>query len=119
LDCRTIEEVPSDVLAWVGALPTWHEDDLRIFVHAGLRPGRERRDQLDRDRLWIRDEFLVGDHDFGKFVVHGHTPQLRGRPDLRRLRVNLDTGAVYGGQLSAGVFDDVQAAPLRFLQVSA
>jgi hypothetical protein len=31
--------------------------------------------------------------------------------------VNLDTGAVFGGRLTAGIFADVGARPLGFLQV--
>jgi serine/threonine protein phosphatase 1 len=115
----TLEDVPPDVIAWAQACPTWFEDDERVFVHAGLRPGRPYQDQSDRDRLWIREEFLDGDHDFGKFVVHGHTPRLRGGPELRPHRVDLDTGAVYGGALTAAIFVDGRPSPAGFLQVPA
>jgi len=111
------EGVPADVVAWIAACPVSFADELHYFVHAGLRPGRALAEQSDYDRLWIRDEFLVGDHDFGTFVVHGHTPQISGRPDLRRFRVNLDTAAVYGECLTAARFGDEQAAPEAFLQV--
>jgi serine/threonine protein phosphatase 1 len=47
--------------------------------------------------------------------VHGHTPQRTGKPDLRPWRLNLDTAAVYGGRLTAAVFDDRQVGPLDFL----
>jgi hypothetical protein len=30
--------------------------------------------QKEEDLLWIRDEFLLSDENFGKFIVHGHTP---------------------------------------------
>ncbi len=98
------------------ALPTSFEDEHRCFVHAGLNPARARRDQDEFDRLWIREAFLSVDHDFGKYVVHGHTPRQSGEPDVRRYRVNIDTAAVYGGKLTAGVFEDRQDAPVRFLQ---
>ena len=65
------------------------------------------------------DEFLVGDHDFGRYVVHGHTPRLLGGPELRPNRANLDTGAVYGGRLTAAIFTDGRAAPVGILQVPA
>ena len=116
--CRSVAEVAPDIVDWIAACPTWFEDERRIFVHAGLRPGLEPSRQSDRDRLWIREEFLGVDHDFGKFVVHGHTPQKGGAPDLHAHRVNLDTGAVYGGRLTAGIFLDGQAAPSGFLQAS-
>jgi serine/threonine protein phosphatase 1 len=52
-------------------------------------------------------------------VVHGHTPQRNGRPEIRRFRTNLDTAAVYGGALTAGVFSAAQGPALHFLQVRA
>ena len=110
-------DIPADVTAWIAACPVSFEDGSRYFVHAGLRPGRLLDEQTEYDRLWIRDEFLVGDHDFGKFVVHGHTPRPDGRPDLRRHRLNLDTAAVYGGRLTAARFGDEQAPPEALLQV--
>ncbi|MGA0598775.1 metallophosphoesterase family protein [Enterovirga sp. CN4-39] len=114
---RGLDDMPPDVTAWIEACPVSFEDERRYFVHAGLRPGRLLDEQSEYDRLWIRDEFLVGDHDFGKFVVHGHTPRPDGRPDLRRYRLNLDTAAVYGGLLTAARFGDEQAGPEAFFQV--
>ena len=111
----SLAEIPADVIEWIAACPVTYEDDRRCYVHAGLRPGRDRAAQSDHDRLWIRDEFLLSDHDFGKFVVHGHTPRTDGYPDLRRRRVNIDTGAVYGGRLTAALFRDGQDAPEAFL----
>lgn len=116
---RHLHDVPQDVSNWIAALPTLHGDGLRWFVHAGLRPGRSAEDTDDHDRLWIRGPFLEGDHEFGGHVVHGHTPQRSGQPDTRRFRTNLDTAAVYGGALTAGVFTDVDGPPREFIQVWA
>jgi serine/threonine protein phosphatase 1 len=49
-------------------------------------------------------------------IVHGHTPVLSGAPDLRSNRLNLDTGAVFGGPLTAAVFDDAQTKPVAFFR---
>jgi serine/threonine protein phosphatase 1 len=111
-----IAGIPAEDLAWIAALPVAFEDERRCYVHAGLRPGRDRSAQSDHDRLWIREDFLAGDHDFGKYVVHGHTPRQDGRPEIRRHRVNIDTAAVYGGRLTAALFRDGQAGPEGFLQ---
>ena len=111
--------LPRDTLDWIEALPTLHGDGAHWYVHAGLRPGADARDSDAHDRLWIRDPFLEGDHDFGRHVVHGHTPQRSGRPEVRRFRTNLDTAAVYGGALTAGIFSDAQGPALDFLQVRA
>ncbi len=60
------------------------------------------------DMLWMREPFLsdCDEVDCGRFIVHGHTPQMTGAPELCRRRVNIDTGAVIGGPLTAAVFDD-------------
>lgn len=113
---RRAAQVPADMLDWLAARMTSFEDGRRCYVHAGLDPARDRLDQSDQDRLWIRDAFLARDHDFGKLVVHGHTPTRDGRPDIRAHRVNVDTGAVYGGPLTAAIFDGSDGAPVGFLQ---
>ena len=113
------EALPHDVRAWLSALPTVHEDARRYYVHAGFRPDRKGIDPDVETRLWIRKPFLSKDYDFGKHVVHGHTPQRSGRPDVRRYRTNLDTGAGKGRTLTAGVFTDEHDAAVEFLQVPA
>jgi serine/threonine protein phosphatase 1 len=79
-------------------LELWHETGSHIFVHAGLRPGVPLDQQTEQDCLWIRDEFLESDHDFGKTVVFGHTPFRQ--PFICPGRAGLDTGAVFGGALT-------------------
>jgi len=108
-------DIPLDVLAWMEALPTLWEDDKRYFVHAGLYPGLDIPRQTDQYKLWIRDKFLDSDFDFGKHVVHGHTPDIKGL-QLFANSTNLDTGAVFGGPLTAGVFTNEQGSPIAFIQ---
>jgi serine/threonine protein phosphatase 1 len=69
-----------------------------FFVHAGVRPGIPLNEQLETDLLWIRNEFLDSDENFGKFIVHGHTPVRE--PDIRPNRINIDTGAYATGNLT-------------------
>lgn len=45
-----------------------------FFAHAGIRPGIPFENQSQQDLLWIREDFLWHEEDFGKVVVHGHTP---------------------------------------------
>ena len=72
-----------------------------IFVHAGLLPGCTPEDTPPEDLLWIREPFLDAIYDWGRLVVHGHTPCKTGVPDIRPNRINIDTAAVYGGALTA------------------
>ncbi|WP_292505240.1 metallophosphoesterase family protein [Methylobacterium sp.] len=112
------EDMPHELLTWVSGLPTVHADAQRYYVHAGFRPGQSGIDPNTRSRLWIREPFLRADFDFGKHVVHGHTPQMSGRPELRRYRTNLDTACVFGRRLTAGVFTGERPEPTDFLQVA-
>ena len=80
-------------------LQPFHETDKHIFVHAGLRPGYPLRQQTENDLLWIRDAFLTATADWSKTVVFGHTPMRK--PYFGSRRIGLDTGAVYGGKLTA------------------
>jgi serine/threonine protein phosphatase 1 len=112
------EDLPSEHLAWFRALPLCYDDGRRYFVHAGVDPGRAFEDQCEDDQLWIRNRFLSHTGRYARFVVHGHTPLETGRPDLRANRVNIDTGAVFGGPLTAAVFDGTRAEPVDFLAVA-
>ena len=104
-------------LAWLRALPFCHDDGLRFFVHAGIDLTVPLDQQSEHVMLWMREPFLThcDKIDCGRFIVHGHTPMRTGEPDLRLRRLNLDTGAVMGGPLTAAAFDDTQAEPLDFL----
>ncbi len=49
--------------------------------------------------------------DFGKLVVHGHTPV--EAPELRANRVNIDTGACFTGRLTCAAIEGGQVEFLR------
>jgi serine/threonine protein phosphatase 1 len=115
---REPANLPTPVLEWLRSLPVSFEDETHYYVHAGLRPGRRLQEQSDEDKLWIREPFLDVDWDFGKHVVHGHTPVLTGGPETRPFRTNLDTGAVFRGILTAGIFDERQGPPMDFISAS-
>ncbi len=74
-----------------------------MFVHAGVRPGVPLDRQDGNDMIWIRNSFLKSREDFGKVVVHGHTPMLA--PEIRANRISIDTGAFFSGHLTALVLE--------------
>lgn len=97
-DARSGKGFPKDHLRFLTSLSLYHETKSYIFVHAGLRPGIPTARQSPEDLLWIREEFIDSEHDFGKIVVFGHTP-LR-EPLLEEKKIGIDTGLVYGGYLT-------------------
>jgi serine/threonine protein phosphatase 1 len=107
--------IPDDHLALIQALPMTFSDEKRLYVHAGIRPGVSVAAQSEMDLLWIREPFLSSDVSHGAFVVHGHTPTKSRLPDLRANRLNIDTGACFGGPLTAALFSDDQVLPTLFL----
>ncbi|MGM5028319.1 metallophosphoesterase family protein [Tardiphaga sp. 862_B3_N4_1] len=111
-------DLPPAHINWLRTLPTLYRDQHRIYVHAGINPDRPLHDQDDDDLLWMREPFLSSTALFELFVIHGHTPLPNGRPDIRPNRLNIDTGAVYGGPLTAAVFDDLHREAIRFLSAS-
>ncbi len=102
-------EIPPAHAAWLASLAHAYQTDTHIFVHAGIPPELTLDEALAtsegrRQLIWIRHAFLGPEHDFGRHVVHGHSPI--GLVDFQRnprFRTNLDSGAVYGGPLSIGV----------------
>jgi serine/threonine protein phosphatase 1 len=106
--------VPEHHRSFLAELPRLAEFGDYVFVHAGLRPGRTAAQQNPEDLAWIREPFLSSTYDFGKLVVHGHTPA--EAPEIRPNRINIDTGAVFGGRLTCLV---LEGATRRFLQTSS
>ncbi len=74
-----------------------------FFAHAGVKPGVELSHQKESDLLWIREEFLNSSEDFGKIIVHGHTPV--PEIDVGPNRINIDTGAFATGRLTCLVIE--------------
>lgn len=116
-----VERLEAIQVAMRAALPSHHFVFLRslrlkvtigdyMFVHAGIRPGVPLDRQRDQDLIWIREEFLNSDRDYGKIIVHGHT--ITAEPEIRRNRIGIDTGAFTSGRLTCLVLD---GAERRFL----
>ena len=108
-------DLPAYHLSWLETLPKFHDDGVRFFVHAGVHPDRPLDQQDEYDLLYIREPFLSSTKDFGRYIVHGHTPIADGSPDQRLNRLNIDTGAVFGRRLTAAVFTDEATLPKRFI----
>jgi serine/threonine protein phosphatase 1 len=90
--------IPKAHLDFLAGLPACFATEDFIFVHAGLRPGLPLEAQEERDLLWIRNEFIASDYDWGRTVVFGHTPVRE--PFFSDNKIGVDTGAVFGRVLS-------------------
>lgn len=100
--------VPKEHISWMRRLPGVLRDTDRklVFVHAGIEPATfPQEDQ--RTYLWTRSERFFQQWQWpdreelkGLMVVHGHTPKSFD-PEIYPHRINVDTGAVFGGPLTA------------------
>lgn len=115
---RAVGDLPPAHLDWMRSLRLTYDDGRRFFVHAGVDPQRPLDEQEEPVLLWIREPFLRDTRDYGRLIVHGHTPLAGAKPELFSNRLNLDTAAVFGGPLTAAVFDDLQTKPLGYLQAA-
>ena len=72
--CDELEFDRQRYCSYLSSLPLMIDLGSHLVVHAGVRPGVPFTEQSEHDLLWIRDVFLRDRGDFGKIVVHGHTP---------------------------------------------
>ncbi len=96
-------ELPHSHIEFLKGLRLFHETATHFFVHAGVPLRKKLRDldpMLDRETfLWTRGPFLTTKDRWEKIIVHGHTPT--EEPERFANRINVDTGCVFGGQLTA------------------
>jgi serine/threonine protein phosphatase 1 len=100
----------------VARLELCHQDEQYFFVHAGvpLIPLAELDLRAHRhDLLWTRRPFLNTDFDWGKIIVHGHTPVRR--VTVLPNRINIDTGCVFRRRLTAIALPGEQRFSVRRL----
>jgi calcineurin-like phosphoesterase family protein len=95
--------LPAQHQSFLQSLKTSFSQGKYFLCHAGVRPGVPLENQQEEDLLWIRGEFLNSKMDFGKVVVHGHTP--RPEPEVLPNRINIDTGAFATGRLTCAVLE--------------
>lgn len=104
------QALPKSHRLFLNSLPIAFTCGDYYFVHAGVRPGVPLAEQRHEDLLWIRNDFLLCEEDFGKVIVHGHSPVKE--PDIRPNRINIDTGAYATGRLTCLV---LEGDGMRFL----
>ena len=91
--------IPESHQDFFNRLPLHWEDRHAIYVHAGLEPDIHLSLQSSQCCLWVREDFIRCSYKFGKPVVFGHT--VFKKPLIQKNKIGIDTGAVYGQQLTA------------------
>jgi len=116
------EAVDRAHILWLRGLPSiWRDEERRIaFVHGGIDP-KTFPDCKDEVRLWTRSQNFFKTRRWpqrpeleGILVVHGHTPTHDFEPEIVPQRINVDTGACFGGWLTCAVLAPGEAP--RFLR---
>ncbi len=97
--------VPAQHRAFLDELHPYYTTEDYIMVHAGVRHGVPLEQQSQEDLVWIREEFIYSEEDFGKTVIFGHTPFVR--PLVLPNKIGIDTGAVYGNSLTCLILPDL------------
>lgn len=94
-----LSAMPAEHMLFLERLRNYYLSEPYLCVHAGIHPARPLEQQIEEELLWIRDEFILNPHPMPYTVLFGHTPQ---REVLFHLpyKIGLDTGLVYGNQLS-------------------
>jgi serine/threonine protein phosphatase 1 len=104
-------DLPEEHFNFLASLPTWHEDEHAIYVHAAMiesadgtfaHPGS---DPDNLELLWSRNRRFFAEYQ-GKLAVFGHTiaGMIFGEPEqvwMREQLIGVDTGAYLTGVLSA------------------
>jgi hypothetical protein len=124
---RVLGDQP-ELRRWLGALPLVIEDERFILVHAGLNPERglagTTRDQALTLRRWPDDEAssnplwweVLHPGVDRRLVVYSHDAR-HGLADHRPCTLGLDTGCVYGGELTGYLVEEDQIVQVPALAV--
>ena len=96
-EVQGLGELPEEHLAFIRQTRLYFRKDGFLFVHAGARNDMPLEQQDEYTLLWERHSAP------GENEVHvvGHTPTADGLPLFEAGRYSLDTGAGFGGSLTA------------------
>ena len=103
-----------DHLDWLSELPVYITVGDTMFTHAGIVPGRDPYELVDKGKvdtlLWMREPFLSRGPEFEKWnpelkqIIFGHTPKVgdgEGLPYAIPDGICIDSGSFFTGTLTA------------------
>ena len=95
------EALPDGLEDWIRSMPMWWQSGNLAVVHASANPVKPMSAQSERSLLWGNEAFFEVERDDALWVAHGHT--VFETALAAKGRIAVDTGAVFGGKLTAGV----------------
>ena len=117
---EALDPVADSLISWLESLPLWIDEPDFLLVHAGVHPEKglegTSRDEFLTIRTWPPVDGIVGPrwHDAydpsGKLIIFGHDAPgglvVKRRDDGSPYVIGLDSGCIYGGQLSGYVLEE-------------
>lgn len=98
-----MEAMGQDLVDWVSDLPlSWSSGSLWV-VHAGADPAVPMGAQSPKTLMWGVEAFLKQERQDGQWVAFGH--HVFETPYAEDGRIAVDTGAAYGGPMTAARID--------------
>ena len=111
---ETLRSGLGDLEIWLRDLPlAWRSGNV-VATHAGADPDQPIEKQNERALLWGHPEFEKRARGDGLWVIRGHIPV--AKPKIAKGRISIDTGAGYGGPLTAASIRHDR--PVEFIEVS-
>ena len=107
--------LPNQARDWLYGLPLRIDGEGWSLVHAGAHPkgGLSTRFMTTLMRYWTDKRLWFEHYEGDRLIIYGHDAR-RGLQDHRPKTLGLDTGCVYGGQLTGYVLEED-----RIVQVKA
>ncbi len=113
------DEIPDSHETFLRETELYYDSGDFFFVHAGLRPNRTIKENLERYGedvfLWEREHLEAKELAWEKPVVCGHTPQ--PEPINAEKLIAIDTGCVYHMHPNLGRLTAVRLPDRHFLSV--
>jgi len=69
------------------------ETDNYYIIHAGINPENSIENQIPRDLVWIRDEFINSKVKLNKKIIFGHTINKDGKIRFLKDKIAIDCGS--------------------------